>query len=73
MSNAFADLIAVLPKERRHVGEVIAIENGVATIELPGGGILRARGAATVGNFVFVRGGAIEAVTQAYAVVAIEI
>lgn len=73
MSNAFADLIAVLPQERRHVGEVIAIENGVATIELPGGGILRARGTAAVGNFVFVRGGAIEAVTQAFSVVPIEI
>lgn len=73
MSNAFADLIAVLPQERRHVGEVIAIENGVATVELPGGGILRARGTAAVGNFVFVRGGVIEAVTQAYAVVPIEI
>lgn len=73
MSNAFADLIAVLPQERRHVGQVIDIANGVATIELPGGGILRARGTAAVGNYVFVRGGAIESVTQAYAVVPIEI
>lgn len=73
MSNAFADLIAVLPQERRHVGQVIDVANGVATIELPGGGILRARGTAAVGNYVFVRGGSIESVTQAYAVVPIEI
>lgn len=73
MSNAFADLIATLPKEPRQVGEVLDIANGVATVELPGGGRLRARGAAAVGNFVFVRGGSIEAVTQAYAVVPIEI
>lgn len=73
MSNAFASLIAVLPQERRHVGEVIDIENGVATIELPGGGRLRARGTATVGDHVFVRGGSIESVTQAFSVVPVEI
>jgi hypothetical protein len=42
------------------VGVVVAIEDGVASIELPGGGLVQARGAASIGSTVFVRGGVIE-------------
>ncbi|WP_423458041.1 hypothetical protein [Ottowia sp. VDI28] len=37
------------------VGEVIAYDAGIATVELPGGGILRAHGEATIGAKVYVR------------------
>lgn len=73
MTNAYADLINVLQPEPRQIGIVLDIADGVATVELPGGGKLRARGSAAVDDYVFVRGGVIEAVTQAYSVVAIEI
>lgn len=51
------DLIPTAPLQ---VGDVLAIENGVATIELPGGGLITARGVATIGDRVFVRDGLIE-------------
>ena len=41
-------------------GEVKAVDAGVATIMLPGGGVIQARGQATVGQRVFVRDGVIE-------------
>ena len=42
------------------VGTVAFVVNGVATIDLPGGGRLQARGAAQADQRVFVRDGVIE-------------
>ena len=42
------------------IGTVITFSGGVARIELPGGGLLYARGQASVGQRVFVRGAVIE-------------
>ena len=40
------------------VGDVVAIHgDGTVTVELPGGGQVRARGAAAVSDRVFVKGG----------------
>ena len=38
----------------------LVVSGGVATITLPGGGVLQARGEATAGQRVFVRDGVIE-------------
>lgn len=53
----FMDLQSPKPLE---VGTVAFVVNGVATIDLPGGGRLQARGAAQAGQRVFVRDGVIE-------------
>lgn len=53
----FMDLQSPKPLE---VGTVAFVVNGVATVDLPGGGRLQARGAAQAGLRVFVRDGAIE-------------
>ena len=42
------------------VGTVSAVDNGIATVTLPGGGQLRARGEATVGAQVYVQDGVIQ-------------
>lgn len=60
MSNIYRDFLDLIPAKPLEVGEVIAISGGVATIELPGGGIIQARGEATVTQRVFVRDGNIE-------------
>ena len=60
MRNPFAEFKALLAPGPVQVGEVIAYAGGVATVQVPGGGTLRARGEATVGQRVFVRDGAIE-------------
>ena len=53
----FMDLQSPKPLE---VGTVAFVFNGVATVDLPGGGRLQARGAAKAGQRVFVRDGVIE-------------
>lgn len=58
--NPFKRLLALLPNPPLQVGEVIQYADGVATIEVPGGGIAQARGETTVGAKVFFRDGSIE-------------
>lgn len=60
--NPYARLVALLPKRPLLVGEVIEFANGVAVIEMPGGGLDTARGSATVGQRVYFRDGQIEGV-----------
>lgn len=60
MTNLFRQFLDLIPDPALQTGEVTFVSNGVATIELPGGGTLNARGAASVGQKVFVRNGVIE-------------
>ncbi|MCB4362693.1 hypothetical protein KIH07_03045 [Hydrogenophaga taeniospiralis] len=60
MSNPYARFLALLPPRPLLVGTVIAVDGEVATVELPEGGQLHARGAAAVNGRVFVRDGVIE-------------
>lgn len=50
----------VLPKRPLQVGDVVASDGVICTVELPGGGQLHARGDMEVGEKVFVRDGVIE-------------
>ena len=59
MSNLYRELKELLGPGRMQVGEVSAYADGVATVDLPGGGQLRARGQAMLGGKVFVRDGVI--------------
>ena len=60
LSNPHSRFLALQPPKPLQVGTVLTMDAGVATIELPGGGRLQARGAAAVGDRVFVRDGLIE-------------
>lgn len=60
MASLLRDFQALLPASPLLVGDVVSISNGLATIELPDGALISARGGASVGQRVFVRGGAIE-------------
>lgn len=60
MRNPYKLLRDLLPEAPLQVGTVRAVADGVARIELPGGGLLQARGVATVDQRVFVRDGLIE-------------
>lgn len=64
------DLVAAPPLD---VGDVSAINDGIATIDLIGGGQTHAHGAASVGQRVLVRGDAIEGVVPSLPVELIEI
>lgn len=60
MLNPYKTLLGLLPESPLQVGDVLSISNGVAMIEVPGGGQITARGEATVGQRVFFRDGVIE-------------
>lgn len=60
MPNIYRQFLDLIPKEPRQVGDVSAIINGVAIVDLMGGGQVQAVGGATIGQRVFVRAGAIE-------------
>jgi hypothetical protein len=63
----------IFPDAPLQVGQVTAVGGGAATVTLPGGGVLQARGAATVGQRVFVRDGVIEGAAPDLPIVLIEV
>lgn len=73
MSNLYRQFLDLLPPRPLQVGTVTAADGSTCTIQLPGGGVLQARGEAAVGQQVFVRDGVIEGVAPALTVVTIEI
>lgn len=73
MTNIYRTFLNLLPARPLQVGTVLAIADGVATVELPGGGRLQARGAATGGQRVFIRDGVIEGVAPNLPIELIEI
>ncbi len=60
MPNPLKVLQSLFPAARVSVGDVSAVAGQVVTVILPGGGHLIARGAATVGQRVFIRDGVIQ-------------
>lgn len=73
MSNLYAQFRRLLASPALQVGTVTAVDGGVATIELPGGGVDQARGDAAVGQSVFFRDGVIEGTAPDLTFVAITI
>lgn len=60
MPNLYKQFMDLQSPKPLMVGTVAFVVNGVATVDLPGGGKLQARGAAQAGQRVFVRDGVIE-------------
>jgi hypothetical protein len=60
MPNLFQQFKELLAPGRVQIGTVVAYADGVATLELPGAGQIRARGQAAVGGKVFVQDGVIQ-------------
>lgn len=60
LRNPYKAFLDLLPGRPLEVGTVVAVAGEVATVELPGGGRLQARGQTTPGARVFVRDGLIE-------------
>ena len=60
MSNLYKQFMDLQSPKPLEVGTVAFVINGVASVDLPGGGRLQARGVAKAGQRVFVRDGVIE-------------
>ena len=50
MSNLYRQFLDLLPARPLQVGTVTATDGSTCTVQLPGGGVLQARGAATVAS-----------------------
>ncbi|NDP57993.1 MAG: hypothetical protein GZ090_01360 [Oxalobacteraceae bacterium] len=73
MANLYRIFKDLLPEAPLLVGTVMAVQTAGCEVELPTGGIVFARGTATVGQQVFVRDGVVEGVAPTLTVVEIEI
>ena len=62
MHNLYQQFRSLLPDPPLQAGTVIEVTGGVVTVQLPGGGLLKARGNAQVGQKVFVRDAVVEAI-----------
>jgi len=71
--NIYQEFLGLLPGRPLQVATIVAIDAGVAALELPGGGVLTARGVGAVGDQVFVRDGVIEGQAPPMTPVLIEI
>lgn len=60
MANLLKEFQSLLPGSPLLVGDVLSVTANIATIELPDGAQITARGSATVGQRVFVRDGMVE-------------
>lgn len=72
-TNSYLEFLGMLPSTPLQLGTVSAIVGDVATVVLPGGGLLVARGTAAVDDQVFVRDGVIEGKAPAMPPVFVEI
>ena len=73
MHNLYRQFRQLLPEPPLQVGTVIEVGTGVALVVLPGGGLIRARGEAELGQNVFVRDALIEGPAPALPLEVIEI
>ncbi|MGH8436110.1 MAG: hypothetical protein ACRERX_16905 [Pseudomonas sp.] len=73
LRNPYQLLRGLLPNAPLQVGTVVSITGGVASIQLPGGGVAQARGDAAVNALVYFRDGVIEGPAPALSVVLIDV
>lgn len=73
MRNIYRVFLDLMPPRPLQVGTITAIDGDIATVELPGGGLLTARGSGAIGDPVFVRDGVIEGEAPALPIEIIEV
>lgn len=73
MANVLTALREILAADPLLAGEVTAVSGQSITVTLPDGAEIIARGAATVGQRVFVRGALVEGTAPALTIVNIEV
>ena len=73
MHNLYQQFRQLLPDAPLQAGTVLGVGSGIALVVLPGGGLIRARGNAIVGQTVFVRDEVIEGIAPSLPLELIEI
>jgi hypothetical protein len=73
MRNLYEQFRQLIPEPPLQAGIVIDVGSGVVTVALPGGGLIKARGNASVGQKVFVRDDIVEGIAPSLTLEIIEI
>ena len=73
MHNLYEQLRQLIPDPPLQAGTVVAVASGVVTVAMPGGGLIKARGSAAIGQNVYVRDDAVEGIAPALTLELIEI
>ena len=73
MHNLYEQFRQLIPDPPLQAGTVVGVVSGVVTVAMPGGGLIKARGSAAVGQNVFVRDDAVEGIAPALTLELIEI
>ena len=73
MRNLYEQFRQLIPEPPLQAGIVIDVGSGVVTVALPGGGLIKARGNASVGQKVFVRDDVVEGIAPSLTLEIIEI
>ena len=73
MHNVYEQFLQLLPDAPLQIGVVTEVGAGVVTVQLPGGGVTRARGHAALDQKVFVRDAVLEAIAPDLTLEIIEI
>ena len=73
MRNLYEQFRQLIPEPPLQVGTVVAVGPGVVTVAMPGGGLIKARGSASIGQNVFVRDDTVEGIAPALTLELIEI
>jgi hypothetical protein len=60
LNNVYWQFRQLIPEPPLQAGTVVGVGAGRVTVALPGGGLIRARGSAAIGQKVFVRDDVIE-------------
>ncbi|WP_286757783.1 hypothetical protein [Ralstonia sp. RL] len=73
MHNLYQQFRQLIPDPPLQAGTAIEIGSGVVTVQLPGGGRIKARGTAAIGQNVFVRDDTVEGIAPTLTLELIEI
>ena len=73
MHNLYEQFRQLIPDPPLQAGTVVAVGSGVVTVAMPGGGLIKARGSAAIGQNVFVRDDAVEGIASALTLELIEV
>jgi len=73
LNNVYWQFRQLIPDPPLQVGTVIDVGSGVVTVALPGGGQIKARGSAALGQTVFVRDDAVQGIAPSLTLEIIEI
>ena len=73
MHNLYEQFRRLVPDSPLQAGTVVAVGSGMVTVALPGGGLIKARGSAAIGQKVLVRDDTVEGTAPALPLEIIEI